>query len=63
MKLLKSLKYEWTEQTSKRNGCGFSNGAAILTCSLESSVPDYLDKNNINDYEFKIDSLMAYFGG
>jgi len=62
MKLFKSRKYEWTEQTAKLNGWGFSNGAAIVTRSLESSVPDYLDKNNINDYEFKIDSLMTYFG-
>lgn len=62
MKLLKSRKYEWTEQTAKLNGWSFGNGAAIVTRSLESTVPDYLDKGNINDYEFKIDSLMTYFG-
>lgn len=62
IKLLKSRKYEWTEQTAKLNGWGFSNGAAIVTRSLETSIPDYLDKGNINDYDFKIDSLMTYFG-
>jgi hypothetical protein len=61
IKLLKSRKYEWTEQTAKLNGWGFSNGAAIATRSLETSIPDYLDKGNINDYDFKIDSLMTYF--
>ena len=62
MKLLKSRKYEWTGQTAKLNGWGFGNGAAIVTRSLETSVPDYLDKGSINDYDFKIDSLMTYFG-
>lgn len=62
MKLLKSRKYEWTGQTAKLNGWGFGNGAAIVTRSLETSVPDYLEKGSINDYDFKIDSLMTYFG-
>jgi hypothetical protein len=62
MKLLKFRKYEWTEQTAKLNGWGFSNGAAIVTHSLETSIPNYLDKGNLNDYDFKIDSLMTYFG-
>ncbi|MFY7911331.1 MAG: hypothetical protein ACOVO2_17335 [Emticicia sp.] len=62
MKLLKSRKYEWTGQTAKLNGWGFGNGAAIVTRSLETSVPDYLDRGSINDYDFKVDSLMTYFG-
>jgi hypothetical protein len=62
IKLLKSRKYEWTEQTAKLNRWSFGNGAAIVTRSLETSIPDYLDKGNINDYDFKIDSLMTYFG-
>ena len=62
MKLLKARKYEWTGQLAKLNGWGFGNGAAIVTRSLETSVPDYLDRGSINDYDFKIDSLMTYFG-
>lgn len=62
IKLLKSRKYEWTEQTAKLDGWGFGNGATIVTRSLETSIPDYLDKGSINDYDFKIDSLMTYFG-
>ena len=62
IKLLKSRRYEWTEQTAKLNGWGFSNGATIVTRSLETSIPDYLDKGKINDYDFKIDSLMTFFG-
>jgi hypothetical protein len=61
MKLLKSRKFEWTGQTAKLNGWGFVNGAAIVTRSLEGGVPDYLDKGSINDYDFKVDSLMTYF--
>lgn len=62
MKLYKARKYEWTGQTAKLDGWGFLNGAAIVTRSLETSVPDYLDKGGINSYNFKIDSLMTYFG-
>ena len=61
MKLLKSRKFEWMGQTAKLNGWGFVNGAAIVTRSLEGGIPEYLDKGNINDYDFKIDSLMTYF--
>ncbi len=61
IKLMKARKFEWAGQTAKLNGWGFANGAAIVTRSLEGGVPDYLDKGNINDYDFKIDSLMTYF--
>ena len=61
IKLLKSRKFEWMGQTAKLNGWGFVNGAAIVTRSLEGGIPDYLDKGNINDYDFKIDSIMTYF--
>lgn len=61
MKLLKSRKMEWTGQTAKLGGWGFPNGAAIVTRSLETGIPEYLDKGNINDYSFKIDSLMTSF--
>lgn len=61
MKLLKSRKFEWVGQTAKLDGWGFANGAAIVTRSLEGGIPDYLDKGNINDYDFKIDSTMTYF--
>ncbi|WP_337044993.1 carboxypeptidase-like regulatory domain-containing protein [Emticicia sp. 17c] len=61
VKLLKGRKYEWTGQTAKLDGWGFMNGAAIVTRSLEGGIPDYLDKGNIHDYNFKIDSLMTYF--
>ncbi len=60
-KLLKGRKYEWTGQTAKLDGWGFINGAAIVTRSLEGGIPEYLDKGSINDYDFKIDSLMTYF--
>ncbi len=61
MKLLKARKFEWVGQTAKLNGWGFVNGAAIVTRSLEGGIPDYLDKGSINDYDFKVDSLMTYF--
>ncbi|MBA4852775.1 carboxypeptidase-like regulatory domain-containing protein [Emticicia sp. BO119] len=60
-KLLKGRKYDWAGQTAKLDGWGFMNGAAIVTRSLEGGIPEYLDKGSINDYDFKIDSLMTYF--
>ncbi|GAB3510407.1 peptidase associated/transthyretin-like domain-containing protein [Emticicia fontis] len=60
-KLLKGRKYDWTGQSAKLDGWGFMNGASIVTRSLEGGVPEYLDKGSINDYDFKIDSLMTYF--
>jgi hypothetical protein len=60
-KLLKGRTYNWAGQTAKLDGWGFLNGAAIVTRSLEGGIPEYLDKGNINDYDFKIDSLMTYF--
>ena len=61
IKLLKGRKYEWTGQTAKLDGWGFLNGASIVTRSLEGGIPEYLDKGGINDYDFKVDSLMTYF--
>lgn len=60
-KLLKGRKYDWVGQSAKLDGWGFMNGAAIVTRSLEGGIPEYLDKGSINDYDFKIDSLMTYF--
>lgn len=60
-KMLKGRTYNWAGQTAKVDGWGFINGAAFVTRSLEGGIPDYLDKGNINDYDFKIDSLMTYF--
>lgn len=60
-KLLKGRKYDWVGQSAKLDGWGFMNGASIVTRSLEGGIPEYLDKGSINDYDFKIDSLMTYF--
>ena len=61
IKLLRGRKYEWTGQTAKLDGFGFMNGAAVVTRTLEGDGPDYLAKSNINDYNFKVDSLLTFF--
>lgn len=60
-KLLKARKYEWKGQTSKLDNWGFENGAAVVTRSLETSTPDYLDKGGLNDYNFVYDSVSTVF--
>lgn len=61
VKLLRGRRLEWKGQTSKLEGWGFQNGTDIVCKSLESSIPDYFHKKNIDDYEFRIDSLMTTF--
>ncbi|MFN3850127.1 MAG: carboxypeptidase-like regulatory domain-containing protein [Spirosomataceae bacterium] len=58
VKLLRSRKYEWPGQLSKIDGFGLANGTAFVTRSLENGVPEFLEKGNLGDYNFTVDSLM-----
>jgi hypothetical protein len=40
-------------------GYAFPNGAAIVTRSMELGPPDYWDGDNLNDYEFRLDSVLT----
>ncbi|GAB3918433.1 carboxypeptidase-like regulatory domain-containing protein [Larkinella terrae] len=40
-------------------GYAFPNGAAIVTRSMELGPPDYFDGDNLNDYAFRLDSLLT----
>lgn len=61
IKLMRSRKYEWAGQLSKIDGFGLANGTAFVTRSLENGIPEFLEKGNINDYNFTVDSLMNSF--
>ncbi|GAB3256240.1 hypothetical protein GCM10027347_17920 [Larkinella harenae] len=43
------------------DGYAFPNGAALVTRSMELGPPDYLSGQHLNDYEFRLDSLLTEF--
>ncbi|MDP5140808.1 MAG: carboxypeptidase-like regulatory domain-containing protein [Spirosomaceae bacterium] len=61
IKYLRGRKLEWRGQTSKMDGFGFENGAAIVTRSLSTGLPDYLQAKELKNYEFSMDSLITTF--
>lgn len=63
IKYLRGRKLEWKGQTSKMDGFGFENGAAIVTRSIESSMPIYLTEKEMKHYEFLMDSTITSFDG
>ncbi|MFC5411736.1 carboxypeptidase-like regulatory domain-containing protein [Larkinella bovis] len=40
-------------------GYAFPNGAALVTRSMELGPPDYLNGDHLNDYAFRLDSLLT----
>ena len=63
VKLLRGRRIEWTGQTSKTEGWGFQNGTQIVCKSLETIVPEFLQKKQMKSYDFRIDSLMTVYDG
>lgn len=61
IKYLRGRKLEWRGQTSKMDGFGFENGAAIVTRSLSTGIPAYLEPKELKNYEFAMDSLITTF--
>jgi hypothetical protein len=63
VKLLRGRRLEWAGQTSKTEGWGFQNGSEIVCRSLETAVPEFLQKKQMSQYDFRLDSLMTNFDG
>jgi hypothetical protein len=63
VKLLRGRRMEWKGQTSKLDGWGFQNGTALLCRAIETQVPDFLQKNTMKKYDYRLDSLMTSFEG
>lgn len=61
VKLLRGRRIEWKGQTNKINGWGFQNGTELVCRSLETGIPDFLEKKQMKKYDFRIDSLMTTF--
>lgn len=61
VKLVKGRQREHQTLPKMLEGYAFPNGAAIVTRSMELGPPGYLARENVNDYEFRIDSILTEF--
>ncbi len=61
VKLLSGRRIEWKGQTNKINGWGFQNGTQLVCRSLETEIPDFLEKKQMKKYDFRLDSLMTQY--
>lgn len=61
VKLLRGRRIEWKGQISKINGWGFQNGTALVCRSLETTIPDFLQKKQMKKYDYRLDSLMSSY--
>ena len=61
VKLLRGRRIEWKGQTNKINGWGFQNGTQLVCRSLETGIPDFLEKKQMKKYDFRLDSLMTEY--
>ncbi len=63
VKLLRGKRMEWIGQTAKIDGWGFQNGSDLVCRSLETTLPDFLQKKRMGQFNFRLDSLMTFFDG
>lgn len=63
VKLLKGRRLEWKGQTQKIEGWGFQNGSDLVCRSFETTIPDFLQKKQMDAYDFRLDSLMTSYEG
>ena len=63
VKLLKGRRLDWSGQTQKIEGWGFQNGSDLVCRSLETTIPDFLQKKQMDAYDFRLDSVMTTFEG
>ncbi|KAA9349207.1 carboxypeptidase-like regulatory domain-containing protein [Larkinella humicola] len=59
VKLVKGRQYVRNPLPKALEGYAFPNGAAIVTRSMDLGPPEYWDGDNLNDYEFRLDSVLT----
>ncbi|MPR35612.1 carboxypeptidase-like regulatory domain-containing protein [Salmonirosea aquatica] len=60
-RLLRGRRFESTSRHKALDEYEFPNGAAIVTRSLETGLPDYLSGSNLADYRFQLDDTIAFY--
>lgn len=62
-KLLKGRSYEKTEGKELWENLQFGNGADLVTRTLETKTPDFLDKSTLKNYKYQIESELQEYDG
>ena len=62
-KLLKGRSYEKTEGKEIWENLQFGNGADLVTRTLETKTPDFLDKTTVKNYKYQIESNLQEYDG
>ena len=60
-RLLRGRRFESTSRNKVLDEYEFPNGAAIVTRSLETGLPEYLSGSNMADYRFQLDDTIAFY--
>ena len=62
-KLLRGRRYEKTEEKETWEGLQFGNGADLVTRTLETKLPDFLEKINLKNYKYQIEPELSEYDG
>ncbi|PWK29400.1 hypothetical protein LV89_00240 [Arcicella aurantiaca] len=62
-KLLKGRSYEKNERKDEWGNLEFSNGADLVTRTIETKIPDFLEKQNLKNYKFQVESELEEYDG
>lgn len=62
-KLMKGRSYEKNERKDEWGNLEFSNGADLVTRTIETKNPDFLDKANLKNYKFQINTELSEYDG
>jgi hypothetical protein len=60
-KLLKGRSYEKTEGKEVWENLQFGNGADLVSRTLETKTPDFLDKSTLKNYKYQIESNLQEY--
>jgi hypothetical protein len=58
-KLLRGRRYEKDEDKDLWEGLQFGNGADLVTRTLETKLPDFLEKANLKNYKYQIEPELG----
>ncbi len=62
-KLLKGRSYEKTEGKEIWENLQFGNGADLVSRTLETKIPDFLDKSTVKNYKYQIETDLQEYDG
>lgn len=62
-KLLRGRRYKKSENKEIWEGLQFGNGANLVSRTLETKLPDFLEKVNLKNYKYQIESDLSEYDG